>query len=1816
MFVFDMFVNGVRGDQLPPEEEGLDQEELETTLNALLGAYTALESLNDCPCRRYELRALPLREDIERLSLDGPAKRACEWRRRRDGEAGEEAAGGAGEQAPAPRPAHARLWGCSVPLRSARLRRRLVALCIPLPPTPHPAGNPGQQPGILPATSHVQIDPALRPRRTSCLMPPANTTTTPSISTRRTAEALGGGRVPTSRSVAEEKWAEKEWSSGNAVVLGWKREEEEGREEGGWVYTTKTANNTRWARFRMQKSTRKDKMDCVCWQRCMRTMHTYTSKMADTGTHPYTTFTGKRHANSGWGGRRENSGRKSKTAKTAANASAASSSSSSAPRPQPRWAGNLPTPSIWRNLPPAPFFLPRANNSAQPSLQQTEASMLNDRSPPLKAELTSHVDPARLPNSDYTNLNANLTFIQENDEFADIASGDRVIRESMLDDVVVDNDDNAKAAERETAETLPDKGSTLEKYLKSVLARIKQEIQRHGQPACYPRGDLFDRPPHPLFTIRTAAATTDGYTPDKFCHVDIFVWLPKLLPGAPDVFKCDCASALPLSRLGWNSDPIARRVRSFPRDFFLLTNRFICNPDLVGTPGCGKTFQGTDPHIIAQLPRFTQTAFPAFLSTCGALDKLIVSMMGCTFATRFGPAPCSELFSKLQRKHHDEVELMYLDRARHLQVKNVLPFSAFSNRLGWAGSPPSTQYLKAMFVDSVQSRRVYLERGFACLPARVIKADHTFDFLKYMGGLRGQKIHAAAHTMVNDFEEMRKHALVPSKALEFVEDTFIEVSEGLKQHGHPPCSVVYTDSPQIELGFLEKAVPSLTENVSHITPSSDLPLFPCDTAIHKVYTSDTPEIDDLCAEILTKVDTWTGFLVVALAVRYEVTPELSRVSAIQLRTEEKNLVFDTSKFMSLAHFPPSLRAILTNPSIIKIGCGLRTALATLSTLYNDEELRKVVTARGGPLLELGLQAKLKGAVSNPSLPIHALVGIILGRAFTPLDNSDPDLYSNNLHDEVEAIWQAYLKLAGQDSVGLPLTEVQGREDGRLVAVVHGNKAVAEGVILGVHDGFLEVDQPAVGNKPAYRQHIKISRTRTLIQITKVLVPNSIHRLHSQTVQFIYEKHDGQMVVAVSMLHTRNSTSPPSTTAVECAFSVPASGGSYDDSPIDFSNILSESSATSGGNDSPMSNEDLPMSNEDTDDNSDIQESIQHAQNIIHLAAQDDTIPTRVLDDAFHFMDRLIRLLSKLHTAFKPFCAHFSETIFLRDKDDEAAVRAVLEKKGIDWEWAKHAMSSSLNRRIRRYIPPRDILEKRLRALFDAYRNIVCSTETGKSTVFFSKEANEMAERLLETVRKGFLSDPIGFSLYFKMFIDADGLIVYRTVRGTNSLEGGIHMVVRRVFGSLQASPELAECILLNWFARHNKKVGTYNRTGVKFRGHHDTALIDEICELAIEVGVKTSFIPPCVLTTRIATSETFGIRPISLKLAEKYHITVLPSRTIAGVPHHHDVPVHTLTRLHTKPTNCYRSLQLSQRALHCVTPVHTHAEYTKFRSIINRSEYRKTLKTVAIHDSHKNIDYTALAISWNSDVDQQDRTETDSNKCIYYKFPCQLEQHHKKVLLYKSQQSTMFMGSNADALKPFRDMLRETVPGSAPPALDVPEGATDTSLSVEDLTNLDLDLLDTLNLPCSKDCPPIPTLAIQSETDTAQFKSIHAAATLQPSLSTLPNPEPTAVPLPRAVLFQQSMLMVNHSVPSVLTESTSRQSEPDSSKSGDRCARCAFAYCQQRHTCPGRGNRKKCHSEDAAHSLPNGKKCRWSEDKIEREILRREAEAHVPSMTG
>jgi hypothetical protein len=71
---------------------------------------------------------------------------------------------------------------------------------------------------------------------------------------------------------------------------------------------------------------------------------------------------------------------------------------------------------------------------------------------------------------------------------------------------------------------------------------------------------------------------------------------------------------------------------------------------------------------------------------------------------------------------------------------------------------------------------------------------------------------------------------------------------------------------------------------------------------------------------------------------------------------------------------------------------------------------------------------------------------------------------------------------------------------------------------------------------------------------------------------------------------------------------------------------------------------------------------------------------------------------------------------------------------------------------------------------------------------------------------GHVSDPIGIPLYYKIKNDANGLPIYRCARGTNAVEGDVHMNIFKKFGSYNASPELAEACLADYRLRHNINV--------------------------------------------------------------------------------------------------------------------------------------------------------------------------------------------------------------------------------------------------------------------------------------------------------------------------------------------------------------------------------------------------------------------------
>jgi hypothetical protein len=129
------------------------------------------------------------------------------------------------------------------------------------------------------------------------------------------------------------------------------------------------------------------------------------------------------------------------------------------------------------------------------------------------------------------------------------------------------------------------------------------------------------------------------------------------------------------------------------------------------------------------------------------------------------------------------------------------------------------------------------------------------------------------------------------------------------------------------------------------------------------------------------------------------------------------------------------------------------------------------------------------------------------------------------------------------------------------------------------------------------------------------------------------------------------------------------------------------------------------------------------------------------------------------------------------------------------------------------------------------------------------------------------------------------------------------MLIRRIFGSLRASPGLTEAIVGDWMLRRNRqvkiyllacpsmlltglilKIGHYNRTGKKWLSHYDIWLLDELVEKALLLGIEPSIPTPRLLATRIATSESFGIIPIGSSIAKEVEIPLIPSLNLHICP--------------------------------------------------------------------------------------------------------------------------------------------------------------------------------------------------------------------------------------------------------------------------------------------------------------------------------------------
>ncbi|KAJ7182091.1 hypothetical protein C8R46DRAFT_1210641 [Mycena filopes] len=165
-----------------------------------------------------------------------------------------------------------------------------------------------------------------------------------------------------------------------------------------------------------------------------------------------------------------------------------------------------------------------------------------------------------------------------------------------------------------------------------------------------------------------------------------------------------------------------------------------------------------------------------------------------------------------------------------------------------------------------------------------------------------------------------------------------------------------------------------------------------------------------------------------------------------------------------------------------------------------------------------------------------------------------------------------------------------------------------------------------------------------------------------------------------------------------------------------------------------------------------------------------------------------------------------------------------------------------------------------------------------SLPLFNTAAWKIAKNILELIKNGYVSDPPGIQLYYCLGFDkkAGGLPIYRCVRGTNIVEGGVHTHLIARLPSRGASVCHMIACLLDFILGHNLRVGHFNSTGHKYTGHDSIWLLNEIQELEITLGEHYN-IPPAALAwvngnLYVQTEQTAGIIQIPKSVRESVKI--------------------------------------------------------------------------------------------------------------------------------------------------------------------------------------------------------------------------------------------------------------------------------------------------------------------------------------------------------
>jgi hypothetical protein len=262
--------------------------------------------------------------------------------------------------------------------------------------------------------------------------------------------------------------------------------------------------------------------------------------------------------------------------------------------------------------------------------------------------------------------------------------------------------------------------------------------------------------------------------------------------------------------------------------------------------------------------------------------------------------------------------------------------------------------------------------------------------------------------------------------------------------------------------------------------------------------------------------------------------------------------------------------------------------------------------------------------------------------------------------------------------------------------------------------------------------------------------------------------------------------------------------------------------------------------------------------------------TRVIQDIWHVMERMSRVILKKHGFCKDFMFSLMNAFFIHEQEDLERVKAYLSWKGHDFDAYLKYKSDWIHQRVRRIVPPAGELYNRVKKVFDFYETV---QDAASGMDLFNEKAKKESKLILDAILDNYLSDPVGVSLYSFEGYDSHRLPLYKCVRGTNATES-IHSNLISHFSAFNCTPVYADSILAMCRHRHNFTVGRMHRRDAEKFKHFDVWVINELHSLSRKVYTNQ---PQKFLFKKWqnsdefeSTTETFGLVKLSDEVRNEY----------------------------------------------------------------------------------------------------------------------------------------------------------------------------------------------------------------------------------------------------------------------------------------------------------------------------------------------------------